>query len=288
MLYSMTAYAEQETHESWGSLYFEIKSVNHRYLELSFKLPDWLRDLEGPLRDIARRHLSRGKVDCALKFLEIPGQSKSLDIDLSLAQHLIDLSQSVQALLPEMAPVSSIEILKWPNVVKTPELKSASVREAVLAAFQKTLDELLKNRALEGEALANIIQERLQKMQLLLDTIRNRFPLVLTAYKERLLTKLKALSLQLNEERIEQEIVYTAVKLDIEEELDRFETHLKATEDVVEKGGSVGRKLDFLMQELNREANTLGSKSIDSDVTQAAIELKVLIEQVREQIQNLV
>lgn len=288
MIYSMTAYAEYEIYTHWGSVRFELKSFNHRYLELSFRLPENLKDLETPLRDIARRHLGRGKVDCALQFLELRDSNEGLTIDLVLVERLVAQCKKIQELLPESTPISPLDILKWPKVIKSADLNSDLVQEPILEGFHKAIEELLKKRAEEGMALAILIKERLEKMESLVDSVRKRIPVVIQGYRERLLTRLKSVSEEYDADRLEQELVYALAKLDVEEELDRLATHVKATLDSLETGGAVGRRLDFLMQELNREANTLASKSIDSEVTESAIELKVLIEQMREQIQNLV
>jgi len=288
MIYSMTAYAESDIHATWGFARFEIKSVNHRYLELNFKLPEGLRDLELSLRDIARRLLGRGKIECVLRFLELPGETKALNVDYNLVKHLIDLCHPIQELLGEKSAISPLEILKWPYVIKSPELKSEALQKEIILGFKEAIDNLLKNRAEEGFALQALINERLEKMSLLLRKIRERVPKVIHSHREKLLTKIRSLSLELDETRLEQEIFYMTAKIDIEEELDRFATHLKATEDTMMSHEPVGRRLDFLMQELNREANTIASKSIDAEITESAIELKVFIEQIREQIQNLV
>lgn len=287
MIYSMTAYAEYEKHSDWGTLRFELKSINHRYLELSFKLPDWLKDLEIQLRDIARREIRRGKIDCSLT-LELNDALESTALNIPLIVRIIQQCQEIQRLLPTSAVISPLDILKWPKVVKAPEQNAAEVKEAILVGFHSAVVELMKKRAEEGNALSSLIKDRLQRMSILLEIVRKRIPEVLSDYRERLLQRLKSVVIDFDVPRLEQELVYAIAKLDVEEELDRLATHVQATEKILVEGDSVGRRLDFLMQEMNREANTLASKSIDSEITDASIELKVLIEQVREQIQNLV
>ncbi len=283
----MTAYAEYEKHSDWGTLRFELKSINHRYLELSFKLPDWLKDLEIQLRDIARREIRRGKIDCSLT-LELNDALESTALNIPLIVRIIQQCQEIQRLLPTSAVISPLDILKWPKVVKAPEQNAAEVKEAILVGFHSAVVELMKKRAEEGNALSSLIKDRLQRMSILLEIVRKRIPEVLSDYRERLLQRLKSVVIDFDVPRLEQELVYAIAKLDVEEELDRLATHVQATEKILVEGDSVGRRLDFLMQEMNREANTLASKSIDSEITDASIELKVLIEQVREQIQNLV
>lgn len=287
MIYSMTAYAEYEKHLDWGTLRFELKSTNHRYLELSFKLPDWLKDLEIQLRDIARREIRRGKVDGNL-ILEYNDAHESTALNIPLIVRIIQQCQEIQKLLPTSAVISPLDILKWPKVVKSPDINSQAVKEAILEAFHHVVTELMKKRAEEGNALTSLIKDRLQRMSLLLEIVKKRIPEVLSDYRERLLQRLQNVSTDLDSSRLEQELVYALTKLDVDEELDRLATHVQATEKILMEGDSVGRRLDFLMQEMNREANTLASKSIDTEITDASIEFKVLIEQVREQIQNLV
>ncbi len=290
MIYSMTAYTEQEIPLDWGLLRWEIKSVNHRYLEISFKIPDWARELEIPLREVARNKLGRGKVDCLLEYRLTNNANNLLNVDFSLAERIIELVQKIHVLSPEItaATISPLEILKWPNVMKPPSIDFASIHEKMMLEFDTALDNLLKTRSNEGNLLANLIKERVDRMGDLIKKIRNRLPEVLSQYRERILAKLKPVALELDTNRLEQEMVYAATKLDVDEEIDRFSTHIVAIQNCIREGGLVGRKLDFLMQELNREVNTIAAKSIDSEISEAAVELKVLIEQVREQVQNLV
>lgn len=290
MLYSMTAYAERKVDSKWGTAVFELKSVNHRYLELYFKLPDSIKDLENTFREMAK-HLGRGKVDCVLRFISPPKHQELLSADFNLIGQLVKLTDQVKNLLPTSAPISLLEVLQWPNVIIKPELDASELSElqnTLLQGFNKTIEDLMQNRLKEGQAVFLLIQERINKLSKILEFIRKRLPTVIDLYRERLMSKLNTLAIEVNEERFEQELIYMMTKLDVDEELDRFAMHLNATQETIEKGGSVGRRLDFLMQELNREANTLGSKSIDAEVSHAVIELKVVVEQMREQIQNLV
>lgn len=288
MVYSMTAYAESEIQDDWGRARFEIKSINHRYLELGFKLPEWCRDLEPILRDIARLKLSRGKVDCTLRFLEFSLEEDALTVNYALIKQLTTLCKEVQELLPEKSSISPFDILKWPNVVKNVELNSSLLKSKIIEGFEEALNQLLNKRKEEGTALKNLILERLNKMKGIVAGVRKRFPLIYSEHREQLLNKIKSLDVKIDSERVEQEIVFVAAKLDVEEELDRISIHIKATEQTLNTEEAMGRRLDFLMQELNREANTVSSKSMDSEIIQSSIELKVLIEQIREQVQNLV
>jgi uncharacterized protein (TIGR00255 family) len=282
----MTAFTRQETQGEWGSLVWEIRSVNHRYLEPQLRLPDSLRELEGSLREQLRKSLSRGKVECTLRFVP-ETQQQSLSVDRDLAAQLIAAAQDLQSLMPESQPLNPLEILRWPGVMRESELDMDAVKKAAIQLFNTALDDLAQGRGREGAELALLIEQRLGSIEQVVTQVRKRLPEILQAQRDNLRNRLAELRAELDEARIEQEIALLAQKADVDEELDRLATHVQEVRRVLKQKEPVGRRLDFLMQELNREANTLSSKSIVADTTQCAVELKVLIEQMREQIQNI-
>ena len=285
-MHSMTAFARRECSEPWGTLVWEIRSVNHRYLEPGFRLPDTFRFLESSLREQLRTSLQRGKVDCTLQFQPAVNRD-ALTIDAELAQRYVQAAESIQRMLTAPAPLSAADILFRPGVLCESGPDRYTVCAAALALFADALAELQVVRAREGAALAQFMAGRLQKMREQAAIVRTALPDILAAQKQKLRDRLAELQGELNQDRIEQELVHLAQRCDVDEELDRLETHIAEVIRIIQGKGAVGRKLDFLMQELNREANTLSSKSISTVTTQAAVELKVLIEQVREQVQNI-
>jgi uncharacterized protein (TIGR00255 family) len=288
MIRSMTAFARQSEEFSWGSLVWEIRSVNHRYLEPSFKLHDSMRILENSLREALRNKLNRGKVECALRLqLQPNAGSNELNINETLLQQVIHASETVQDKLRESSSINPVQILQWPGVLREAGVDTDTIAQQALTAFQQALEQLLEARAREGEVLKQFIQQRLDNIDAITAQVREQLPGILTAQRNKLKARLDELKAELDQDRLEQEMVILAQKADVDEELDRLQTHTGEVRRVLGKGSPCGRRLDFLMQELNREANTLSSKSIVSDTTQAAVELKVLIEQMREQIQNI-
>ncbi len=286
-LRSMTAFARQETHGDYGVLALELRSVNHRYLEVSMRLPDDLRVLEGALRERIGAALSRGKVDCALRFTPAPASAGQLALNHALAATLAQLSREVDGLVYDAAPVNSMDILRWPGVLQAPAPDLERLHADALALLDRSLGELNEARAREGAKLAELIRQRCDAMTAQLPTVRARLPEVQARFRERLVERLAEVKAELDGQRLEQEMVVFATRIDVAEELDRLETHIAEVRRVLEQMQPVGRRLDFLMQELNREANTLGSKSADAETTRVAVELKVLIEQMREQVQNI-
>ncbi len=286
MTRSMTAFARQEVQHEWGSLIWEVRSVNHRYLEPHLRLPESLRDLEGPLREALRNKLSRGKVECTLRFVP-EAQSQTLTVNETFARELLEAAQQVENLLPVSKPIDTMELLRWPGVLQDTKLDMDAVKKASLTLFNKALDELIESRGREGVELAALIDQRLDTISEIVTDVRSKLPTILQAQRDNLRARLEDLKAELDEGRLEQEMVILAQKADVDEEMDRLNTHVQEVKRVLKSKGPIGRRLDFLMQELNREANTLSSKSIVSDTTQSAVELKVLIEQMREQIQNI-
>ena len=287
MIRSMTAFSRKEHTAPWGTLSWELRSVNHRYLEVHPRLPDTLRDLENPVREALRNNLSRGKVECTLKLKAENITPTSLEINETFVKQLLEAAHKIGSLTGESGTLSVTALLNWPGVVATPETDQSEVQQAALSLLKEALKDFIANREREGQVLNNIISERLDGIDEQVKIVRQHLPEILQAQKDKLKARLEEISANVDQDRLEQEIVYLAQKTDVDEELDRLETHVKEVRRTLKQGGAVGRRLDFLMQELNREANTLGSKSINTLTTQAAVDLKVLIEQMREQIQNI-
>ncbi len=283
---SMTAFAHHRSEHSWGSATWELRSVNHRYLELAFKLPENWRQLEPELRDRLRKGLQRGKVECSLK-IQLQSQDQSLQLNHALAQQLLETAHSLRADIAHAAPIDVLDVLRWPGVIISGDIDGDAITHDLLATFATTLNEHIANRQREGHALAELIEQRLQSIDDIVRDLRSRMPDIVSAQRDKLRARLAELKAELHDERLEQEMALIAQKADVDEELDRLDTHVVEVRRILKKGGAVGRRLDFLMQELNREANTLSSKAVVSESTQAAVELKVLIEQMREQIQNI-
>ncbi|KAA6208293.1 YicC/YloC family endoribonuclease [Avibacterium paragallinarum] len=286
MIYSMTAFARYEIKQDWGNAVWEIRSVNQRYLETFFRLPEPFRGLENGLREKLRQRLTRGKVECSLRFEGKPQTSESLNLNQALAQQVIASLQWLKQQAGE-GEINLTDVLRYPGVVETPEQDLDRISQALLEGFEQALAEFIAMRGREGEKLHDLIEQRLAAITLESEKVRSKMPEILQWQRERLQQRFDELQLQADQQRLEQEMVLLAQRIDVAEELDRLQLHVKETQRILHKGGAVGRKLDFMMQELNRESNTLASKSINAEVTNAAVELKVLIEQMREQIQNL-
>ncbi len=287
MTQSMTAFARQQAEFDWGTLVWEIRSVNHRYLEASVRLPESLRDAEIPCRELLRAALKRGKVDAQLKYTPHPGAAR-IQVNAEQLQQLQAAQQEVSAHFPQLSPPSTLDILRWPGMIQDArEEDSDQITPALLSLFRQCLEALQEQRAKEGEQLKRFITQRLDGITALVADIKQAMPQILEAQRNKLKDALQDLLENLDESRLEQEIVLLAQKADISEETDRLEAHIQEIRNILEQDDAVGRKLDFLMQELNREANTICSKSVVIDTTFNAVELKVLIEQMREQIQNI-
>lgn len=287
MICSMTAFAHHEKMSDQGHITWQLRSVNHRFLDISLRLPEQFRSLESQLRELLTKRLSRGKVDCSLNYKPPANQVERIIVNETLAKNLIDASHELEILMNNAARISPIEILQWPGVTLEPEIDTAPLLNSALKAFNEALEELIENRKREGERLKSLIIQRRQSLVEIVKTVRQRRPQVLDGQRQRLLTRLSELDVQADPQRLEQELVLLTQKLDVEEELDRLLGHCTELNDVLERNEPTGRRMDFLMQEFNREANTLASKSADLQTTQAAVELKVLIEQMREQVQNI-
>ncbi|ROH86826.1 YicC family protein [Pseudomethylobacillus aquaticus] len=287
MIYSMTGFAAIERETAAGVVLLELRSVNHRYLELQLKLDDHLRSFEPMLREQINAGLGRGKVECRLALVQRGGQKADTTLDGQALQQLWQLSQAVQQQFPHSAPLSVADILRWPGVLATQTLDQDELNAEVGAALQQALLALREARGREGAKLKAIILERLAGMEALVQQSQALLPAQLQAYQQRLAAKLQEALNNVDEERLRQELVLYAQRVDVDEELGRLTAHISEVKRILAAGGAAGKQLDFLMQELNREANTLGSKSVSSEVSQIAMGLKVLIEQMREQIQNI-
>jgi uncharacterized protein (TIGR00255 family) len=284
---SMTAFSRQPIEKNWGSATWELRSVNSRYLETNFRLPEAFRYLEFKLREKLRKKLQRGKIDCNLKLDTSGAKAGALSVNTELAESLLNAHQELQSLAKFEQVPELTRLLNWPGLVKGAEIDGEKMEAELLAGFDDSIDQLINMREREGLSLCDIINQRLVGMTEQVKLVRNEMPAITQWQKDKILNRFEEVKLEFEEQRIEQEMVMIAQKIDVDEELDRLDTHIKEVARLIEKGGAIGRRLDFLMQELNREANTLGSKSINSKTTTASVELKVLIEQMREQIQNI-
>lgn len=284
----MTAFARMQSQGDWGSLVCEMRSINHRFLEISIHLPDVLRVLEMPVRDRIRDKVKRGKIECNMRYQPNPNSEGSLySVNTFLAKELCKASETVASLLKETAPIYPTDILRFPGVLESKEADLNSLEAPFFDLLEKTLQELVAARAREGEELKQLFLQRTDLILNELSKVRERLPEVMVDQHNRLYKRFADAKVELDAMRLEQEMVMFAQKIDVAEEIERTETHIKEIRRVVKQGGTIGRRLDFLFQELNREANTLGSKSVDSLITHCAVEMKVLTEQMREQIQNI-
>ena len=286
MIYSMTAFARLEVKKDWGDAVWEIRSVNQRYLENFFRLPEQFRGLENTLREKLRQSLTRGKIECSLRIETKKQTNAELNLNKELANQVIQSLQWIKAQAGE-GEINLTDVLRYPGVVEAQEQDLDAISQDLLTAFDDLLTDFIAMRGREGEKLNDIIQQRLDAIAVEADKVRSQMPTVLQWQRERLLQRFEDAQINLEPQRVEQEMILLAQRVDVAEELDRLQMHVKETTNILKKGGAVGRKLDFMMQELNRESNTLASKSINADITASAVELKVLIEQMREQIQNL-
>ncbi len=287
MPYSMTAFARETQLTDAGELTWELRSVNHRYLEPHLRLPEDLRGLEPAVRECLAVRLSRGKLDCALRFVPRPGNAGALNVNMRLLEQLLAAADQIAVRIGEPATPHVFELLRWPGLLEEPEHDLDALSTAALALLERTLDTLIAAREREGARLEALIRERCDRLLRLVGEVRVRMPEVLAGVRTRLADRLAELRAELDPNRIEQEMALLAQRLDVDEEMDRLEAHVAEVRKILSGGGPIGRRLDFLMQELNREANTLTSKSSDVTVTRDAVEMKVLVEQMREQIQNI-
>ncbi|MDA7773096.1 YicC family protein [Pseudomonadales bacterium] len=283
MTKSMTAFARSESgHISW-----EIRSVNHRYLEVGVKVPDAFRSLEIGLRNKLKAQLNRGKIDCQLRVGHSQASEASLSIDEKLLEDLTGALATIIPKLETVAPVNPLEVLKWPGLLSEPTEDEESIKRTVVELFDIALAQLIEMRSSEGAELRKIILEKLADLRSIVEQAATEAPIISARQRDKMISKLNDLKIEADPGRIEQELVIMAQKSDVAEELDRLNTHIEEVSATLDSREAVGRRLDFLMQELNREANTLSSKAVATNTTIQAVELKVAIEQMREQIQNI-
>ncbi|MEI2783192.1 MAG: YicC/YloC family endoribonuclease [Candidatus Competibacter sp.] len=287
MLRSMTAFARQERSSAWGTMIWELRSVNHRYLETAVRLPEALRGLESLVRERIAAALSRGKVECALKLQTAGAALTAITLNQPLVERLLEIAGEVEHMIGPGTGLRLGDVLRWPGVINEAEPDLDEIKLALLGSLDAALAELIATREREGQRTAELLQQRCEAIRLQVRRVRARRPEVQARWRDKLLSRLADISTDADPGRLEQELALIAQRLDVEEELDRLDAHLDEIQAVFDRAEPVGRRLDFLMQELNREANTLSSKSADTDTTRAAVELKVLIEQMREQIQNI-
>lgn len=290
MVQSMTAFTRQQLDRDYGSLAWEIRSVNHRYLEASVRVPESFRALENTVRDALRKQLNRGKVECQLRFQTEAADGapvSKISVDKELVKQLIEAGDVIGSLASDAATLSTAELLRWPGVIGTAELDKKALEQDALELFAVALKDLIATREREGAELSEFIGQRIDAIRAIVADVRLMMPDILAKQRENLLAKIAEIDIEIDPTRLEQEVALLAQKADIAEELDRLGAHVNEVERVLRSDDQMGRRLDFLMQELNREANTLSSKSIVVETTRSAVDLKVLIEQMREQIQNI-
>ncbi len=287
MIFSMTGYATHTATVGKALVTIDLRSINQRYLEIGFRLPDELRAQEPAIREAIVQRLSRGKVECRISQTPLPEAAQDIGLNGVILESLARWQEEVRKRFPDAAPLAVADILRWNGALASSEAGAADVSRELLAAVGAALDDLAASRSREGEKLEQHIVERLDRAEALIAEAARLLPGILAAYQEKLAARLKDALGELGNERLSQEFSLFAQKSDVDEELSRFSTHIKEVRRTLDKGGAAGKRLDFLMQELNREANTLGSKSVSAETTRISVELKVLIEQMREQIQNI-
>lgn len=287
MLLSMTGFARESQLTDLGMLSIEIRSVNHRYLDPSFRMPELLRNFEPVLREVLAEKVSRGKVDISIRLDMEQNPASTLIFNRDLATRIVEIHQETQGLLGDERVLTATELMRFPNVVTTAAPDPEAIKPVLMTLFNNALDALLENRKREGTRILEMLTERLNKMAELVIDAKAQRPIAIEKIKERLLSRLEEIDIEHDPNRFEQELVYVTQRLDVDEEIDRLNAHIEEMRNVFTRNEPVGRRLDFLSQELNREANTLGSKSQDVKLTQIGVDLKVLIEQIREQIQNI-
>jgi uncharacterized protein (TIGR00255 family) len=286
MIASMTGFARREASGEWGTLVCELRSVNHRFLEAGFRLPDELRSAEGELRSRLAQKVRRGKVDCSMSYRRPSGVGGAFEVDARALERLLHAAQTVSRSLHGPATVNVLDVLRWPGVLREDALGGEPLLAAAGALFAATLEDLTAARAREGQRLRELLEQRCGALETLIATVRTRVPEVQARARTRLAERLAELTAAVDHERVEQELALLLQRLDVDEELERLTGHVVEVRRVIGGGEPAGRRLDFLMQELNREANTLSSKSQDLETTRSAVDMKVLIEQMREQVQN--
>lgn len=287
MVQSMTGFTRQEWHHETGSYCWEIRAVNHRFLELSFRMPEPLRELEAELRDMARQFLVRGKIDCILHFHPSEAAYPPMKLHHGLLKQLIDAQAEIASLASVTTPIDTLQLMRWPGVLVTGDMNLQQIKPFLLQAFEQAVQGLLRDRMREGAALRDTILARLVNMKVFTQRLQALIPQLMAQQRQKLMNKIQQLSQEVDATRLAQEVALLAQRADIAEEVERLVTHMQEMQNIITGEGSVGRRLDFLLQEMHREVNTLGAKATDLELTQLSVELKVLIEQMREQVQNI-
>lgn len=287
MIHSMTAFARESAQTPLGAVTVELRSVNHRYLDCSFKAPDALRGLEPQLRETLSKTLARGKVECLIRLQSRPSTEAALRIDDKKLDALLAAADIVRKRIGDAGPLDALAVLQFPGVYSAEEVSEETLQKETLSLFRRAVQNLQETREREGAKLARMILDRLQQVEAQVNATRAVIPELLQHQRDKVIARIADLDVETDAARLEQELVFMAQKADVDEELDRLEAHIAEVRRALQKDGPCGRRLDFLMQELNREANTLSSKSQSATTTLNAVELKVLIEQMREQIQNI-
>ncbi|WP_035384237.1 YicC/YloC family endoribonuclease [Ferriphaselus sp. R-1] len=287
MIYSMTGYAAVAAELPSGALTLELRSVNHRYLDFQVRMPEDLRSLEPALREAVSAQMQRGKIECRINYAARGVSATTTKLNNELLNQLADWSRQVQTVMHDARGMSVSEVLRWEGMLESPSAAADELRNAVLALMHEAVSEFSAARAREGEKLKEFLLQRVAQIEAIRSAVVPRIPAAISAYEARLAARLREAVQSQDNDRLHQEVVLFATRIDVDEELSRLASHLAEVRRIVDQGGVVGKRLDFLMQELNREANTLGSKAVDAEVSRASMEIKLLIEQMREQIQNL-
>lgn len=286
MIHSMTAFSHRALQSDWGTAVWEIRSVNHRYLDIVIRLPEAVRDLEPTIRERIRQKIQRGKLEVFLKYTP-QADSGPISINTEIVNQLAQASGKIQQMFPAATAINTMDVLTWPGVLNTAEINRDHANAGLLQLFDLALNDLIVTRKREGEAIYQVITKRLTKILELVNQVKQRFPVGMENQRKKLLARFEEARISLDPERLEQEMLLMAQKIDIAEEMDRLEIHVQETQKTLQQADVVGRRLDFLMQEMHREANTLAAKSIDPEISSVAVELRVIIEQMREQVQNI-
>ena len=287
MVHSMTAFARQASTDSWGELAWELRTVNHRYLEMNFRLPEELRNMEHHFRECTKNALNRGKLEAILRYKPADAAAERINCDYELVKKLVKTADEIAIAGGPKNNLSSIHIMQWPGVIQVAEKDMSVVQNAALTLFNQALEELQANRQREGAALEQAIMTRLESMSEALQALLAELPTIVQTQREKLTQRLEETKVEVDTNRFEQEVVFILQKSDIAEEIDRLHTHVTEMHRVFALTPPIGRRMDFLLQEMNREANTIASKSISQSMTKTSVELKVWIEQIREQVQNI-
>jgi uncharacterized protein (TIGR00255 family) len=283
----MTGFARQSAESEFGTLAWELRTVNHRYLDVQFRLPEELRPKEQAFKQQVSAVLNRGKVECSLHMRRALDRQAEMQLNMDLVRLIRDRASEISNEVPDTAPLNPVDILRWPGVIAEPEVDAEPLIAEAVALLDTTLEAMTTMRASEGARIAAMLETRCADIAAIAASVRKRMPEVLEAARRKQRERIERIDVEADPARLEVELALLAQKLDVDEELDRLESHLVEIRQALQSEEPVGRRLDFLMQELNREANTLGSKSADAETTKAAVELKVLVEQMREQIQNV-